>query len=195
MVRDAQIAAAAVKRILDHIEPNPNRSGIAETPKRVVDALTFMTEGYHKDPAEVLKTFEDGAEAYDEMVFQGSIPLYSTCEHHILPFFGIAHIGYIPQTRIVGLSKLARLLEIFARRLQVQERLTSQVADALASHLSPDVGVVLRCRHMCMEQRGVQKPGTITYTSALRGSLKEHRDARDEFMKFVSLADTRMPHV
>lgn len=180
--------------ILGNIDPAGSRSGTEETPIRMAKALMDMTSGYDERPEDVLKTFEDGAEHYDQMVFQGSIPFYSLCEHHVVPFFGVAHIGYIPSGRIAGLSKLARLVELFAKRLQVQERLTSQIANALNENLKPvGVGVVIKARHMCMESRGVKKPGTITYTSALLGAIRE--EARGEFMHFVDLADRRTPSV
>lgn len=182
---------------LAELGEDSTREGLKETPRRWRDAWIQFTWGYGVDPGSVLKQFEDGASDYDELVFQGNIPLFSMCEHHLIPFFGVAHIGYIPNKRIVGLSKLARLLEVFARRLQVQERLTTQVADALTEHLSPNgVGVVLRCRHLCMEARGVQKVGTVTYTSALRGAFKQENAkgiaARSEFMRFVERADSSM---
>ena len=179
-----------VRDLLAAVGVNADREGLKETPLRYLKALEFWTSGYNQNPAEVLKTFEDGSEKYDEMVFQGAIPIYSLCEHHLAPFFGVAHIGYIPKGKIVGLSKLARLAEIFARRLQVQERLTAEIAEALDEHLQPvGVGVVLRCRHMCIESRGVQKVGSVTYTSSLLGAFKNHDNARDEFLKFVNRAD------
>jgi len=166
-----------------------------ETPRRVADAWSHWTSGYQHDPATILKVFKDGGDKYNEMVFQGAIPVYSHCEHHLAPFFGVAHIGYIPGTKgIVGLSKLARLTDIFARRLQVQERITMQIADALSEHLQPlGVGVVLRCRHLCMESRGVCKTGTITWTSALRGCMN-NASPREEFLRFVGAADAAHPH-
>lgn len=190
------VSDATVKELLRQLDPEPNRPGLRETPHRLARALEFWTQGYNQDAQTILKEFEDGAENYDEVVFQGGIPLYSLCEHHVAPFFGVAHIGYIPKGKIVGLSKLARVAEVFARRLQVQERLTRQICDALTEHLQPQaVGVVLRCRHLCMESRGVRVTGTITYTSALHGAFKTEPDARDEFMKFVSMADARVPHI
>ena len=197
MIEELNLATAEYfRRILQQIDPDPNREGLRETPDRVAQAFKFWTSGYNKDPKDVLKTFEDGASVYDELVFQGGIQIHSLCEHHIAPFFGVAHIGYIPNGKIVGLSKLARLAEIFARRLQVQERLTCQIAQALEEHLDPlGVGVVLRCRHLCMESRGIQKSGTITYTSALLGAFKKETSARDEFLKFVALADARTPNL
>lgn len=175
-----------VRSLLRFIGEDPDRPGLSATPTRVLRAWRFFTSGYSQKPGDVLKTFEDGAEGYDEMVFQGAIPIYSTCEHHLVPFFGIAHIGYLPNKKIVGLSKLSRLLEIYARRLTVQERITTQVADALMTHLDArGCGVVLQARHLCMEARGIQKVGTITMTSALRGAFKEGFDLRAEFMTLV----------
>lgn len=162
---------------------DPTRGGLIETPDRVVKAWGDWTAGYTFDPASVLKTFEDGAERVDEMIVVSGIPVYSHCEHHLAPFWGEAHIGYIPEGRIVGLSKFARLVDGFARRLQVQERLTAQIADAINDHLQPKgVGVILRCRHMCMESRGVRVPGTVTTTSALHGVIKHGAEPRAEFL-------------
>lgn len=150
---------------------DPTREGLRDTPRRYLHALGALTSGYARNPADVLKTFEDGAEATDHgMVVQRNIPVWSMCEHHMLPFFGVAHVGYVPNGRIVGLSKLARLVDVFARRLQVQERLGRQIAEALMEHVQPrGAGVVLECRHTCIEMRGVEKAGTVTMTSALRG--------------------------
>lgn len=180
------------REIIRALGENPDRPGMKETPCRYLKMMEFLTSGYSQKPEDVLKQFDDGAQDYDEMVFQGGIPLFSLCEHHSAPFFGVAHIGYVPNGKIVGLSKLSRVVEVFARRFQVQERLTCQIASALNEHLSPlGVGVVLRCRHLCMESRGVQKTGTITYTSALHGVFKDKAPAREEFLRFVSLADAR----
>lgn len=178
-------AVEAVRTILDYIDPDPMRAGIAETPQRVVKAFGEWFKGYEQNPAKILKVFEDGAEGVDEMVLVGPIPFYSHCEHHMAPFFGEAWVGYIPNGKIVGLSKLARLVDCFAKRLQVQERITVQVADALVEHLQPKgVGVVLKARHMCMESRGVCKAGSHTTSSALRGVMKDAAP-RAEFMSFV----------
>lgn len=184
-----------VAGLLGQLDPDPSREGLIDTPSRVAKAWTFWTAGYGEDPGSVLKSFNDGAQNYDQMVFQGNIPLYSHCEHHLAPFFGVAHIGYIPNGRVVGLSKLARVVDIFARRLQVQERLTQQIAEALSRYLSSNVGVVLRCRHLCMESRGIQRPGTITYTSALAGNIRDNESARSEFLRFVELADAQTTKV
>jgi GTP cyclohydrolase I len=176
-----------IHALLRELGEDPEREGLRETPARVMKAWKFWCSGYDVDPGSVLKTFEDGGEGYDDaMVFQGNIPYYSTCCHHLVPFFGAAHIAYIPNGRVVGLSKLARLLEVFARRLQTQERITVQVADALMEHLSPiGCAVTLQARHLCIESRGVQKIGTITTTTALRGEFKEKPEVRAEFMSLV----------
>lgn len=171
-------------------EERAARPGMAETPHRYIRAMHALTSGYNIDPQSFMKIFEDGAEGYNGLVFQGQIQLYSMCEHHMLPFFGVAHVGYIPKGRVIGLSKIARIVNMFAQRFQVQERLTREIAESLMEHLDPRaVGVVIRCRHMCMEMRGVQKPGTITYTSHLQGDFLNEPEARAEFMKFVEMAD------
>lgn len=178
-----------IRLFLERLGEDPKRGGLKETPERVVKAWKFFCSGYEQDPKDVLKTFEDGGESYDELLFQANIPIYSSCEHHLQAFFGMAHIAYVPNGRVVGLSKLSRLADIFARRLQVQERLTQQIADALMEHLKPrGVGVVLQMRHMCMEARGIQKVGTITMSSCLRGCVKEEPECRAEFMSLVNTA-------
>jgi GTP cyclohydrolase I len=173
----------ATTAVLAAIGEDPERAGLVETPERVARAWAELTKGYGQDPAAVLKVFEDGADHVDEMVTVGPIPFYSLCEHHMLPFHGEAWLGYVPDGRIVGLSKTARLVEIFARRLQVQERLTNQIADAFLECVKPKgVGVHLRARHMCMEMRGVERAGAHTTTTALRGALFDSPDARAEFL-------------
>lgn len=168
---------------------DPGREGLRDTPARVRKALQFFSKGYDQKPSHILKAFEDGAQGCDEMVFQGSIPLWSMCEHHMLPFWGVAHIGYIPNGKVLGLSKFSRLVDVFARRLQVQERLTVQVADALMTGLVPlGVGVVLQCRHSCMESRGVEKTGSVTMTTALRGAFKDEPHVKAEFLQSVHVA-------
>lgn len=158
------------------------REGLLETPVRAAKAWEFWTSGYNKNPADILKVFEDGAEGYDEMVAVVDIPLYSKCEHHLADIFGTATVAYIPNGRIVGLSKLSRLVDMYARRLQVQERLTYQIADAIDTHLSPlGVGVMIRARHLCMESRGICQQGHHTVTSALRGVFKTQPEVRAEF--------------
>ena len=177
----------ACNLLLEAIEPmDSQREGLLETPLRFSKAWAHWTKGYKDDPAEILKVFEDGAANYDEMVLVRGIPVYSKCEHHLADIFGVAHVAYIPHGRIVGLSKLNRLVDCFARRLQVQERLTTQIADSLVEHLQPvGVGVVVEARHMCMESRGVCQQGHRTITSALRGALKDEADTRAEFMRLI----------
>lgn len=172
-----------IRRLLQFVGEDPARGGLLETPHRVAKAWAHWTSGYNKDPAHILKVFEDGADGCDEMVIVKDIPFYTHCEHHMAPFFGTATVAYIPDGKIVGLSKISRIVDLFARRLQVQERLTNQIADALATHLQPKgVGVVIRARHLCMESRGICQQGHHTITSALRGVLKEKPEARAEFM-------------
>lgn len=172
--------------LLEGIGENPNREGLRETPERVAKAWQAWTCGYRKDPARILKAFEDGGEVYNEMVLVRGIPFYSHCEHHLAPFFGTADIAYIPNGRIVGLSKLSRLLDIFAKRLQVQERLTGQIVDALMEHLEPKgAAATVRARHLCMESRGICKQGHETVTNALRGVFLEDPSARAEFLGLV----------
>jgi GTP cyclohydrolase I len=174
------------RRLLQFVGENPDREGLQETPARFLKAWQAYTKGYHERPQDVLKVFEDGAERYDSMVVVRDIPVYSHCEHHLAPFFGKAHVAYIPNGKVVGLSKLARLVDVFARRLQVQERLTQQVAHALDEVLAPrGVGVILECRHMCMEARGVKTPGTSTVTSCLLGAIKDEDSARAELLRLV----------
>ncbi len=175
-----------ITRLLQYVGEDPNREGLLETPHRVAKAWNEWTSGYAKSASDLLKVFEDGAQNYDEMVIVKDIPIYSKCEHHLADIFGTATIAYIPNGKIVGLSKLSRLADMFARRLQVQERLTSQIADALVDNLDPTgVGVVIKARHMCMESRGLCQQGHHTITSALRGVLKTNPDARAEFMALV----------
>lgn len=174
----------ATGTLLSVIDPNPEREGLVDTPTRVAKAWGHWTSGYDIDIAALLKTFEDGSENYDEMVLVKDIPIYSKCEHHLADIFGTATIAYIPDGKVVGLSKLSRLADAFARRLQVQERLTVQIADALVEHLAPKgVGVLIRARHMCMESRGICQQGHHTVTSALRGVIKTEPAARAEFMQ------------
>jgi GTP cyclohydrolase I len=159
------------------------RPGIAETPERVAKAWEFWTSGYTVDVGALLKTFEDGAEQADEMVVVKNIPVYSHCEHHMAAIFGTATVAYIPNGRIVGLSKISRVVDAYARRLQVQERLTAQIADAIQTHLEPlGVGVHLKARHMCMESRGICQQGHHTETTALRGVFKADPAARADFI-------------
>lgn len=173
-------------KLLELVGEDPERGGLIETPARALKAWKFWTQGYSQKPEDVLKEFEDGGEKYDQMVIVRDIPIYSHCEHHLAPIFGVAHIAYIPNGKVVGLSKLKRLADVFARRLQVQERLTQQIADALQQHLNPlGVGVVIKARHMCMESRGICTQGSETITSALRGVIRDEPQTRAEFMKLA----------
>ena len=176
----------AITTLLKFIGEDPEREGLQETPQRVLKAWQEWTAGYHQKPEDVFKTFSDGAAGYDEMIWQKDLPFYSTCEHHLAPFFGTATIAYIPDKKVVGLSKLGRVVEIFARRLQVQERLTVQIADAMMEHLKPlGVGVIIKARHLCMESRGYNKQGHMTITSALRGRFREMTEVREEFLSIA----------
>ena len=175
-----------IKRLLQYVGEDPTRGGLEETPKRVAKAWAEWCAGYSQNPAEILKTFEDGAEGADEMVVVKDIPFYTHCEHHMAPFFGTATIAYLPDQKIVGLSKLSRLLDIYAKRLQVQERLGCQIADAIMDHLGAlGCGVVINARHLCMESRGIKKQGSTTTTSALRGLFKEDPAVRNEFLQLT----------
>ncbi len=171
------------RRFLLSIGEDPSRPGLLETPARVAKAWKHWTSGYGQNPADVLKAFEDGAEHYNELIVVRNIPVYSHCEHHLAPFFGKATVGYMPDGKIVGLSKLTRLVECFSKRLQVQERLTMQVANALMEILEPRaVGVVIRCRHLCMESRGIKTAGEETVTSTMLGELRQNLAMRTEFL-------------
>ncbi len=171
------------RRLIASLGDDPDRPGLKETPERASAAWKHWASGYSQDPADVLKVFEDGAEEYNELIVVRGIPVYSHCEHHLAPFFGSATVGYTPKGRIVGLSKLTRLVDLFSKRLQVQERLTMQIAHSLMEHLEPrSVGVVIRCRHLCMESRGIRTPGEETVTSALEGELRTNLALRTEFL-------------
>jgi GTP cyclohydrolase IA len=179
-----------VTRLFQYIGEDPKREGLKETPARFLNAWKEWASGYGADPSEVLKSFEDGATGYDEMVIVHNIPVISKCEHHLADIIGHAHVGYIPNGKIVGLSKLARVVDIYARRLQVQERLTVQIADAIVKHLDPKgVGVVIRASHGCMSTRGVRVHGNATTTSAIRGVLFEKPEARKEFFDLCKMAE------
>lgn len=176
-----------IRRLLQFVGEDPARGGLLETPARVAKAWQFWASGYNKNAADILKVFEDGADGCDEMIVVRDIPFYTHCEHHMTPFFGTATVAYIPNGKIVGLSKISRIVDMFARRLQVQERLTNQIADALDDGLSPlGVGVIVTARHLCMESRGVCQQGHTTITSALRGVLKDKPEARAEFMALMA---------
>jgi len=172
--------------VLRLLGEDPTREGLAKTPERVARSLQFLTKGYAEDPKSVI----NGAlfvEEYSEMIVLRDIDFFSLCEHHILPFFGTAHVAYIPKHRIVGISKLARLVEVYSRRLQVQERLTTQIANMLMDELDPlGVGVVLRAEHLCMRMRGVEKQNSVVVTSAMLGAFRTHQETRQEFMTLVN---------
>ncbi len=175
----------AVRTLLIGLGEDPDREGLKDTPKRVMKALQFLTKGYHESLDELLNgaVFTEDA---NEMVLVRDIDIFSSCEHHILPIIGRAHVAYIPNGKVIGLSKIARVCEMYARRLQVQERLTLQIADALQGLLKPQgVAVVVEATHMCMVMRGVQKPGSWTVTSAMRGVFAEDARTREEFMNLI----------
>jgi GTP cyclohydrolase I len=172
-----------VRRQLALIGEDPGREGLRDTPKRVAKSLTWLTRGYNTDVEEVVGAGVFASEGHKNMVMVRDIELYSMCEHHMLPFFGKAHVAYIPDKHIVGLSKIPRIVEVYARRLQVQERLTEQIADALDKVLKPmGVGVVIEAFHLCMMMRGVEKQNSKTITSALRGGFKDDPKTREEFL-------------
>ena len=172
-------------KIIEEIGEDVSREGLKKTPERAAKAMLFLTQGYHQDAAKILKSamFK---ESYNEMVIVKDIELYSLCEHHILPFFGKAHIAYIPNGHIVGLSKIPRIVDVFARRLQVQERLTEQILECINDTLKPEgVAVVIEASHMCMMMRGVQKQNSTTTTSGFRGAF-QNIETRTEFLKLIS---------
>ncbi|MGH8924945.1 MAG: GTP cyclohydrolase I FolE [Acidimicrobiia bacterium] len=182
---DTDAIEAAVFQILVAIGDDPEREGLAGTPGRVARMYAEIFEGIHRDPADEVDAFF-GDEHYQEIVMVRDIPFQTFCEHHLLPFVGKAHVAYIPKGRVTGLSKLARLLEGYARRLQMQERLTSQVADALMDRLDPlGVLVVLEAEHLCMTMRGVKKPGSVTVTSAVRGTMASNPATRAEALALI----------
>jgi GTP cyclohydrolase IA len=183
---ESPFGSADWRRLLRSFGENPERQGLQDTPERVAKAWQHWTRGYREDPAAILKVFDDGGENYNEFIIVRQIPVYSHCEHHLAPFFGHATVGYLPNGRIVGLSKLTRLVNCFAARLQVQERLTQQIANALLEHLHPkSVGVVVRCRHMCMESRGISVAGEETVTSTMLGELESNHGQRAEFLALL----------
>jgi len=174
-----------VRRILMQIGEDPARDGLQRTPQRVERALRYLTSGYRRDPDEVL----NGAlfdVAYDEMVIVKDIEVFSLCEHHLLPFFGKCHVAYIPNGKIIGLSKIPRLVDMYARRLQVQERLTTQIAETINEKVRPKgVAVVIEAQHLCMIMRGVEKQNSIAVTSSMLGSFKEDQNTRNEFLNLI----------
>jgi GTP cyclohydrolase I len=179
-------AEQSVRDLLIELGEDPDREGLLKTPTRVIRALEFLTEGYRKD-VDALFNEAFFQEDYDEMVVVRDIEFYSLCEHHLLPFFGKAHVAYIPDRRIVGLSKIPRLVDLFARRLQVQERMTKEIAEAMMEKLSPlGVAVVVEARHLCMVMRGVEKQHSLMTTSHMLGSFREEQSTRMEFMNLIS---------
>jgi GTP cyclohydrolase I len=176
----------AVRLILRHIGEDPEREGLKLTPNRVLHALEFLTRGYNEDPKIAINGAVFSEEEYQEIILCKDLDFYSLCEHHLLPFFGKAHIAYLPNRRIIGLSKLARLVEIYARRLQVQERLTTQIAHTLMEEIEPlGVAVVLEAEHLCMRMRGVEKQNSYVTTSAMLGVFRTHFETRQEFMNLL----------
>jgi len=175
-----------ITKMLELIGEDPTREGLLKTPSRVAKALQFLTEGYHQDPKEILNKALFTS-SNDEMVVVRDIEFYSMCEHHMLPIIGRAHVAYIPDGKVVGLSKIPRIVNVFARRLQIQEQMTEQIADAILETINPKgVAVVLHARHMCMEMRGVQKINSTTVSSALRGLFKSDHRTRSEFYNIIN---------
>ena len=183
-------AMQAVKTLIEWAGDDPTREGLVETPKRVVAAYEEFFEGYTQDPEDILrKTFEE-VEGYEEMVIVKDIRLESHCEHHIVPILGTAHIGYIPNKRVVGISKLARIVDVFGKRLQTQETMTSQIATTIENVLNPKgVAVVIDAGHQCMSTRGVHKTESSTVTSSMKGVFKENQVTRNEFLSFINLSN------
>lgn len=175
-----------IEKLLKTLGENPRRQGLQDTPRRVAKAYESLFSGYQKNLKNIVTVFDN--EDYDEMVVAKEIEFYSTCEHHLIPFFGKVHIGYIPEHKIIGLSKIPRLVEVFSRRLQTQERLTSQIAQGLMEILNPKgVGVVIEAQHLCMMARGVQKQNAVVSTSAVRGLFKKNLNTRSEFLRLIKL--------
>lgn len=177
--------ASLMRKIIALVGEDPNREGLKKTPERYEKALKFLTSGYHQNVDHLLNgaTF---SVCYDEMVVVKDIEFFSLCEHHLLPFFGKAHVAYLPSKKVIGLSKVARLVNMYARRLQIQERLTNQIARALEDKIAPQgVGVILEARHLCMQMRGVEKQHGQAVTSAMLGAFRENKQTRDEFLALV----------
>jgi GTP cyclohydrolase I len=180
-----ETVADLVRKIIKLVGEDPEREGLRKTPERYEKALKFLTSGYHQNAESILNgaTF---SVCYDEMVVVKDIEFFSLCEHHLLPFFGKCHVAYLPNKRVIGLSKVARLVNMFARRLQIQERLTSQIAKAIEEKISPEgVGVIVEARHLCMQMRGVEKQHGQAVTSAMLGAFRQNKQTRDEFLSLV----------
>ncbi|HEY9128228.1 MAG TPA: GTP cyclohydrolase I FolE [Sulfurovum sp.] len=176
----------AITKVLELLGEDPKREGLLKTPNRVAKALQFLTEGYQQDPKEILNQALFST-SNDEMVLVRDIEFYSMCEHHMLPIIGRAHVAYIPDGKVVGLSKIPRIVDVYARRLQIQEQMTEQIADAILQTIKPKgVAVVVHARHMCMEMRGVQKINSTTVSSALRGLFKKDERTRNEFYNLIN---------
>ena len=185
-IKGEETIADLVRKMLTLIGEDPNREGLRRTPERFEKALRYLTSGYRQDPEKLLNGAMFSV-CYDNMVVVKDIELYSLCEHHLLPFFGKCHVAYIPNKKVGGLSKIARLVNMYARRLQIQERLTSQVAKAIQEKLSPEgVGVVIEARHLCMVMRGVEKQHSAAVTSAMLGAFRENKQTRDEFLSLIN---------
>ena len=183
--KPTETIAELVRKLIVQLGEDPDREGLRKTPERYEKALKFLTSGYHQNLDSVLNgaTF---SVSYDEMVVVKDIEFFSLCEHHLLPFFGKAHVAYLPSKRVLGLSKIARLVNMYARRLQIQERMTSQIADAISEKISPEgVGVIIEARHLCMQMRGVEKQHGQAVTSAMLGSFRHNKQTRDEFLSLI----------
>ena len=174
-----------IEQLLKELGQNVHREGLEKTPERVAKALRYLTSGYDKEVKEVLNDAMF-VEEYDEMVIVKDIEFFSLCEHHVLPFFGKAHVAYLPSNKVIGLSKIARLVNMFARRLQIQERMTSQIAKAIEEKIAPQgVGVIIEARHLCMQMRGVEKQHGSAVTSAMLGAFRHNKQTRDEFLALI----------
>ncbi len=184
-VAGGESIADLVRKMLVQLGEDPDREGLRRTPERFEKALRYLTSGYGQDPDKILNGAMFSV-CYDEMVVVKDIEVYSLCEHHLLPFFGKCHVAYLPNKKVVGLSKIARLVNMYARRLQIQERLTSQIAQAINEKLSPQgVGVIIEARHLCMVMRGVEKQNSMAVSSAMLGAFRESKQTRDEFLALV----------
>jgi len=185
LVHSEEALESLVVRALDEIGEDPSREGLARTPKRVAKSLRYLTSGYRQDPDKVLNDALFSV-SYDEMVIVRDIEVFSLCEHHLLPFFGRCHVAYLPNRKVIGLSKIPRLVDVFARRLQVQERLTTQIAETIMEKVRPrGVGVIIEARHLCMIMRGVEKQNSVAVTSAMLGSFRKNAQTRNEFLNLV----------